>query len=93
MASGKITKRTVDALIASRSEGFLWDDGIKGFGAKITKSGAVSYILQFRMGGAGGQNAKMYDRKPWFAVDGDDGPGRSTTSFFAHRPGCGSCRT
>ena len=42
MASGKITKRTVDALIASRSEGFLWDDGIKGFGAKITKSGAVS---------------------------------------------------
>ncbi len=51
MASGKITKRTVDALIASGSEGFLWDDGIKGFGAKITKSGAVSYILQFRMGG------------------------------------------
>lgn len=51
MASGKITKRTVDALIASRSEGFLWDDGIKGFGAKITESGAVSYILQFRMGG------------------------------------------
>ena len=51
MASGKITKRTVDALIASRSEGFLWDDAIKGFGAKITKSGAVSYILQFRMGG------------------------------------------
>ena len=51
MASGKITKRTIDAMIASRSEGFLWDDGIKGFGAKITKSGAVSYILQFRMGG------------------------------------------
>jgi integrase len=51
MASGKITKRTIDALIGSRSEGFLWDDGIKGFGAKITKSGAVSYILQFRMGG------------------------------------------
>lgn len=51
MASGKITKKTVDALIASRKEGFLWDDGIKGFGAKITKRGAVSYILQFRMGG------------------------------------------
>ena len=51
MASGKITKRTIDALTASRSEGFLWDDGIKGFGAKITKSGAISYILQFGMGG------------------------------------------
>jgi integrase len=51
MASGKITKRSVDSLIASRSEGFLWDDGIRGFGAKITKGGAVSYIMQFRMGG------------------------------------------
>jgi integrase len=51
MASGKITKRSVDALISTRAEGFLWDEGIKGFGAKITKSGAVSYILQFRMGG------------------------------------------
>lgn len=51
MASGKITKRSVDALISIGVEGFLWDDGIKGFGAKITKSGAVSYILQFRMGG------------------------------------------
>lgn len=45
------TKRTIDALIAWRSEGFLWDDDIKGFGAKITKSGAESYIMQFRMGG------------------------------------------
>lgn len=51
MASGRITKRSVDALIASRQEGFLWDDGIKGFGAKVTKGGAVCYILQFRMGG------------------------------------------
>lgn len=51
MATGKITKRSIDALIAKRAEGFLWDNGIKGFGAKITNSGAVSYILQFRMGG------------------------------------------
>jgi len=51
MASGKITKRSVDALISTKSEGILWDDNLKGFGAKITRSGAVSYILQFRMGG------------------------------------------
>lgn len=51
MASGKITKQSVDALIERRREGFLWDNGIKGFGARITKSGAVSYVLQFRMGG------------------------------------------
>ena len=51
MASGKITKRSVDALMSAKSEGILWDDNLKGFGAKITKSGAISYILQFRMGG------------------------------------------
>ena len=51
MASGKITKQSIDRLISSRREDFLWDNGIKGFGAKITKSGAVSYVLQFRMGG------------------------------------------
>ena len=51
MASGKITKRSVDAMALAGAEGFLWDDGIKGFGAKFTKTGAVSYILQFRMGG------------------------------------------
>ena len=51
MASGKITKRSIDALIADTECGILWDDSIKGFGAKRTKAGAVSYVLQFRMGG------------------------------------------
>lgn len=51
MASGKITKRSIDALIAGTESGILWDDSIKGFGAKRTKAGAVSYVLQFRMGG------------------------------------------
>lgn len=51
MACGKITKRTIDALIANCAEGFLWDNAIKGFGVRITRAGAVSYILQFRMGG------------------------------------------
>jgi len=51
MARGKITKRSIDALIAEESDSILWDDGIKGFGAKRTKSGTVTYVLQFRMGG------------------------------------------
>lgn len=51
MARGKITKRSVDSLIAKASEGFLWDSNLKGFGAKRSKSGALAYILQFRMGG------------------------------------------
>jgi hypothetical protein len=50
MVRGKITKRSVDSLIANADEGFLWDSSLKGFGVKRSKSGAVAYILQFRMG-------------------------------------------
>lgn len=52
MASGKITKRTVDSLIANAGGSFLWDNGLKGFGAKRSKSGSVAYVLQLRMGAA-----------------------------------------
>jgi integrase len=58
MARGKITKRTIEALIATGAEGFVWDDGIKGFGARITNSGAISYVLQFRMGGREAQTRR-----------------------------------
>src|SRR3546814_17799135 len=51
MASGKITKRSVYALISSGQHDILWEDSIKGFGAKRTKGGAVSYVLRLRMGG------------------------------------------
>lgn len=51
MASGKISKRSIDALRAGNKIVFLWDTDLKGFGAKITPAGAISYVLQFRMGG------------------------------------------
>ncbi|WP_119082091.1 tyrosine-type recombinase/integrase [Altererythrobacter sp. B11] len=51
MATGKITKKSIDALEASSSSQFVWDTDLKGFGAKITPSGNISYVLQFRMGG------------------------------------------
>ncbi len=51
MATGKITKRTLDALQSSAVTGFLWDDELKGFGLKITAGGSASYVIQYRMGG------------------------------------------
>lgn len=51
MATGKITKRTLDALQSGGVTGFLWDEDLKGFGLKITSSGSASYVLQYRMGG------------------------------------------
>ena len=57
MPTAAITKRTIDALRPGvpRGQGardeFVWDDTEKGFGAKITPSGKVAYIYQYRMGG------------------------------------------
>lgn len=51
MATGKITKRTLDALLANAEAGFLWDEDLKGFGLRITAAGAAAYVVQYRMGG------------------------------------------
>ncbi len=51
MATGKITKRTVDALASAAISGFLWDEDLKGFGVKSLSSGSSVYVLQYRMGG------------------------------------------
>jgi len=42
MATGKITKRTLDALQLGAVACFLWDDELKGFGLKMTAGGSAS---------------------------------------------------
>ncbi|MDV3458187.1 integrase family protein [Sphingomonas sp. HF-S4] len=51
MATGRITKRTIDALLANSVAGFLWDEDLKGFGVKTTAHGSASYVVQYRLGG------------------------------------------
>jgi len=51
MATGKITKRTLDSLLGSGVSGYLWDEDLEGFGLRTSSTGAASYILQYRMGG------------------------------------------
>jgi hypothetical protein len=51
MATGKITKRTLDSLQANKVSGFVWDEDLKGFGVRITPSGSASYVVQYRLGG------------------------------------------
>ncbi len=51
MATGRISKRTLDAFQSSGMTGFLWDEDLKGFGVRVAASGAASYVVQFRMGG------------------------------------------
>ncbi|WP_277968211.1 tyrosine-type recombinase/integrase [Sphingomonas echinoides] len=51
MATGKITKRSVDAMAKSERTEFLWDDELSGFGLRMTSNNAKSYVYQYRMGG------------------------------------------
>jgi integrase len=53
---GKITKRSVDALKAEAdgAETVLWDSELKGFGARVQRGGAKSYVLHYRVGSGRG---------------------------------------
>jgi hypothetical protein len=45
---GKITKRSVDGLVAeSQAEVVLWDTETKGFGIRARSSGAKAYIVHY----------------------------------------------
>tara|TARA_R110002124_G_scaffold264235_2_gene430815 strand:- start:5201 stop:6478 length:1278 start_codon:yes stop_codon:yes gene_type:complete len=53
MVSGKISKRTVDALGPGATDIFLWDSVTKGFGLKVTPRGKKVYLFQYRPKGGG----------------------------------------
>ncbi|HVM79905.1 MAG TPA: site-specific integrase [Stellaceae bacterium] len=49
----KLTKTTVDGIEPSGKRIFVWDTELRGFGLRVTPSGAKTYVLQYRMGGRG----------------------------------------
>ena len=61
MATGKITKTTVERLAGGE---WIWDASVKGFGARRQRDG-VFYYLRYRQGGA--QRMKSIGRhgSPW----------------------------
>src|SRR5690606_21316433 len=44
----RLTKRAVDA---AKTEGFLWDGELRGFGLRVTTGGHKSYVVQYRVAG------------------------------------------
>lgn len=49
--SMRLSKRVLDASSPGPKDHFLWDQTVKGFGAKITPKGAKIYVLQYRCKG------------------------------------------
>lgn len=47
----KITKRSIDALLATDREAFLWDSELRGFGVRCSPKGKKVFILQYRQNG------------------------------------------
>jgi integrase len=71
MASGKITKRAVDAIQPAATDSFLWDDELRGFGLKVTPAGKRSYVYQYRIGGRGAKTKRWTigsHGSPWTAT-------------------------
>jgi Arm DNA-binding domain len=53
MPTGRISKRTVDALVCpfGKDREIFWDDDLAGFGVAAFPSGSKTYILQYRKDG------------------------------------------
>jgi integrase len=51
----RLTKRTVDA---ASEPGTIWDGDLPGFGLRVTKGGAKSYVLKYR----------LHNRQRWYTI-------------------------
>jgi integrase len=54
----RLTKRAVDAAKVTGKDYFLWDDEMPGFGLRVLASGRKSYVVQYKVGGRGGQTRR-----------------------------------
>jgi integrase len=59
MGTANITKRTVDAAKAHKTDSYLWDRELHGFGLKVTPAGRKVYLVQYRLGGRKGRTRRV----------------------------------
>src|SRR5215813_5863510 len=54
----RLSKRVVDAAKVTGKDYFLWDDEMPGFGLRVLASGRKSYVVQYKIGGRGGETRR-----------------------------------
>ena len=59
LALTRITKRTVDAAKARKTDSYLWDRELPGFGLKVAPAGSKVYLVQYRLGGRKGRTRRV----------------------------------
>jgi integrase len=59
LATARITKRAVDAAKARKTDSYLWDEELSGFGLKVTPAGRKVYLVQYRLGGRKGRTRRV----------------------------------
>ena len=53
MATAKITRRYVDAILPAKKAFIVYDAEVKGFGIRVMPSGVAAYIVEYRPGEGG----------------------------------------
>src|ERR1700683_53270 len=53
-----MTKSAIDGLGVSEKDKMYWDQGLPGFGVKVTPQGRKVFIVMYRVGGAGSRLRK-----------------------------------
>ncbi len=86
MATGRITKRSVDAHKPGDRDKLLWDTDTPGFGLKVTPTGTRTYLTQYRIGGRKGRTRRVtigQHGRPW--TDPRTGQTKSLTPEVARK--------
>ena len=63
--TGRVTKRSVDALRPGQTTRFLWDRTLPGFGVRVTPQGVRSYVFQYELAGRSRRLTIGRHGSPW----------------------------
>ena len=89
MATGRVTKHSVDMLPPTGKDYFFWDEEFHGFGVQVTPTGAQVLHSSVSHGRPGGPLEAVHNWPPWLAMDAADRAQRGRAAGHHGPPGRG----